>query len=217
MRMKKEHKMNGRTQSVPVRASGVPCVPLSASSVRLETFPTALGWIALAQEGDLLQGLVMGHPSAAQAEAALRKMLRPDSVFLNPEPRTLNPLSTLADDLCRFADGEPVDFAHVAIDERHLAPFAGRVVAACRRIPWGQTRSYGQLAAECGSPAAARAVGQVMARNRYPLIVPCHRVLGSGGRLGGFSAPQGLRLKRRLLAMESAACASASRFESAIA
>jgi len=125
--------------------------------------------------------------------------------------------SALAEDLRRFADGEPVDFGRVLIDERHLAPFARRVVAACRRIPWGQTRSYGQLAAECGSPAAARAVGQVMARNRYPLVVPCHRVLASGGRLGGFSAPQGLRLKRRLLALESPAFSPDFRIESPIA
>jgi methylated-DNA-[protein]-cysteine S-methyltransferase len=62
--------------------------------------------------------------------------------------------------------------------------------------------TYGDLAAAIGSPGAARAVGSVMARNCFPLIVPCHRVLGAGGSLGGYSAPDGLRMKRRLLAME---------------
>ncbi len=76
-------------------------------------------------------------------------------------------------------------------------------MAACRRIPWGQTRSYAQLAAVAGRPGAARAVGSVMAKNRVPLVVPCHRVIASSGQLGGYSAPQGLSLKRRLLAMES--------------
>ena len=95
-----------------------------------------------------------------------------------------------------------MDFSDVPLALDHLTPFGRRVVAACRRIPWGQTRSYGELAAECGSPGAARAVGSVMAKNRYPLIVPCHRVLAAGGELGGYSAPDGLKMKRRLLAME---------------
>ncbi len=102
-----------------------------------------------------------------------------------------------------YAADEEVDFSDVRVDERHLTDFGRRVVKACRRIPRGQTRSYGQLAAVCGSPGAARAVGQVMAKNRYPLIVPCHRVLAAGGLLGGFSAPQGLTMKRRLLELET--------------
>jgi len=81
----------------------------------------------------------------------------------------------------------PVEFDRVVVDDAHLTPFARRVTAACRRIPWGEVRTYGQLAAVCGSPDAARAVGRVMAANRYPLIVPCHRVLAAGGRLGGYS------------------------------
>ena len=101
--------------------------------------------------------------------------------------------------------GEPVDFADVPLALDHLTPFGRRVIAACRRFLGDSTRSYGELAAECGSPGAARAVGSVMAKNRYPLIVPCHRVLAAGGELGGYSAPDGLKMKRRLLAMESAA------------
>jgi methylated-DNA-[protein]-cysteine S-methyltransferase len=165
----------------------------------VEVFSTALGWLALAQHGETLQGLTFGHTSAGRAETALRRLLGRDHA-LERVPCE----SELADRLRRFAAGEPVDFRHVAVDDRHLAPFARRVVAACRRIPWGQSRTYGQLAAACGSPGAARAVGQVMARNRFPLVVPCHRVLAAGGGLGGFSAPQGLQMKRRLLALEGA-------------
>jgi methylated-DNA-[protein]-cysteine S-methyltransferase len=108
-------------------------------------------------------------------------------------------------DLQRFAEGERVEFSDVPLATDHLSRFAKRVVAACRAIPWAQVTTYGDLAAACGSPGAARAVGSVMARNRYPLVVPCHRVLASGGGLGGYSAPDGLRMKRRLLAMESTA------------
>jgi methylated-DNA-[protein]-cysteine S-methyltransferase len=104
--------------------------------------------------------------------------------------------------LARFADGESVDFDDLPISLTGMTVFQKRVVAACRAIPWGETVSYGQLATIVGRPGAARAVGTVMRKNRYPLIVPCHRVLASGGNLGGYSAPQGLVMKRRLLTLE---------------
>jgi methylated-DNA-[protein]-cysteine S-methyltransferase len=90
-----------------------------------------------------------------------------------------------------------------------LSPFAVAVVQAARRIPVGETRSYGQLAMAAGRPRAARAVGRVMARNRTPLLIPCHRVVGSGGKLGGFSAIDGLRMKERLLQLEAALAVAA--------
>src|SRR5205807_3041274 len=85
-----------------------------------------------------------------------------------------------------------------------LSALPQRVVSACRRIDRGRVRSYGELAAAAGSLGAARAVGNVMAQNRYPIIVPCHRVVGSAGSLGGFSALDGISMKRRMLAMEGA-------------
>ena len=75
------------------------------------------------------------------------------------------------------------------------------MIDACRAIPRGETLTYGQLAAKAGYPGAARAVGQVMARNCLPLLIPCHRVVGSNG-LHGFSAPGGLATKQRLLEIE---------------
>ena len=81
-----------------------------------------------------------------------------------------------------------------------LPPWQRRVLAAARRIPYGRTATYGRVAARAGEPNAARAVGQAMARNPVPILVPCHRVTATGG-LGGFGG--GLGLKRRLLALES--------------
>jgi methylated-DNA-[protein]-cysteine S-methyltransferase len=107
--------------------------------------------------------------------------------------------------LAAAATGANDDFRDVELDLSHLRPFARRVVQRCRTIPPGKTMTYGQLAAACGSPRAARAVGSVMRTNRYPLVVPCHRVVGSGGSLGGFSAPNGIATKRQLLAAEGAA------------
>jgi methylated-DNA-[protein]-cysteine S-methyltransferase len=89
----------------------------------------------------------------------------------------------------------------VPLDLAGLPPFHEKVLAAARRISYGRTATYGELAARAGSPRAARAVGQAMAHNPVPLIIPCHRVLAAGGRLGGYGG--GLDLKRRLLGMES--------------
>ena len=91
------------------------------------------------------------------------------------------------------------------LDLAGRSDFSLRVLRACAAIPFGQTRSYAALAAESGSPGAARAVGTVMAANRLPIVIPCHRVLTSGGRLGGYSAPGGLESKTKLLALEGIA------------
>jgi methylated-DNA-[protein]-cysteine S-methyltransferase len=170
---------------------------------------TELGWMAIAWRGDVLRGVVFGYPSQRQAALALGRMLRLSPQFCGfPDERRSGQLpdwvTELVDHLRRYAEGEPVDFSAVRLDLDHLTPFGRRVVAACRKIRSGQVRTYGELAAACGSPGAARAVGSVMAKNRFPLIVPCHRVLAAGRALGGYSAPDGLRMKRRLLAMEQA-------------
>ncbi len=170
-------------------------------------FETNLGWMALAHHDGVLTGVVFGHRSRRQACDSLRRNLTRDFAaqseidFLEPDDH-LPAIVRVIERLATFANGEAVDFRDVRVDERHLTEFGRRIVRACRRIPRGETRSYGELAAASGSPGAARAVGQVMAKNRYPLIVPCHRVLAAGGQLGGFSAPQGLAMKRQLLALE---------------
>lgn len=98
--------------------------------------------------------------------------------------------------------GEPAALDRLALDLPPLTPFRARVYEALRGIRFGETRSYRQLAALAGRPAAARAVGTAMARNPIPLVLPCHRVLASGGALGGYGP--GLAVKERLLAHEGA-------------
>lgn len=106
--------------------------------------------------------------------------------------------------LIQYADREPVDFSDVELNWPDvMTPFRKRVIAQTRRIPWGMTKTYGEIAELAESPRAARAVGTAMAENRFPIVIPCHRVVASGGRIGGFSAPQGVSLKRQLLAVES--------------
>jgi methylated-DNA-[protein]-cysteine S-methyltransferase len=165
------------------------------------TFPTNLGWMAVAANGKRLVRLTFGHPSAAAAVASLDLA----GEWTVTDRRDLDPaIADLVERLQRYAAGEAVSFADVAVDLSHLTEFQQRVVRHCRKIIRGRTRTYGELAAAAGNPGAARAVGSVMSKNRLPIVVPCHRVVGSAGSLGGFSAPDGLCMKERMLALEGA-------------
>jgi methylated-DNA-[protein]-cysteine S-methyltransferase len=103
----------------------------------------------------------------------------------------------------RYFEGEETDFSGFKLDLGGQDPFFERIYEAARRIGWGRTTTYGGLAKELGAgPEAARDVGQAMARNPVALIIPCHRVLAAGGKVGGFSASGGSADKRRMLALE---------------
>jgi len=97
------------------------------------------------------------------------------------------------------------DFQGVTLDLQATGAFARLVYDTARRIPAGETRTYGAIAKELGEPGAARAVGRALGANPIPLIVPCHRVLAAGGQLGGFSAHGGGDTKARMLAIEGVA------------
>lgn len=98
----------------------------------------------------------------------------------------------------------------LALDWRGRTEFQKMIWQALQQVPFGKTIGYGELAAWAGRAGAARAVGRAMATNPTPLIVPCHRVVGSGGKLCGFSAPGGVATKQRLLDFELEQCAAAS-------
>ncbi len=158
-------------------------------------FRSALGWISLAGQDSVLHRVAFGHPSRAEAYGAVARH--------TPHLAQNSWNTPLVERLQAYADGQIDDFSDVEINVDHLTRFARRVVEATRRVHYGETRSYQAIAVAAGNPRAARAVGGVMAGNRIPLVVPCHRVVGSGGKLGGFSAIDGLAMKRRLLALES--------------
>ena len=100
--------------------------------------------------------------------------------------------------------GATLDLGFVALDERGIDPFRRTVYAATRTIPPGSTATYGDIARAIGVPDGARDVGAALASNPFPIVVPCHRVLGANGKLTGFSAPGGLATKRRMLELEGA-------------
>jgi methylated-DNA-[protein]-cysteine S-methyltransferase len=100
--------------------------------------------------------------------------------------------------------GKGGDLSEIALDLSSVPDFHRRVYELARAIPPGKTRSYGELATELGKPGAARAVGQAMGKNPFPIVVPCHRVLAAGGKIGGFSATGSADTKRQLLGIEGA-------------
>ena len=100
--------------------------------------------------------------------------------------------------------GEASDLSAVPLDMEGLPTFDRRVYEVARAIPPGGTLSYGEIAARLGEPGAAREVGRALGQNPFAIVVPCHRVVAAGGKLGGFSANGGVATKLRLLALEGA-------------
>ena len=166
----------------------------------ISVFQTQMGWLAIAGKDGVLASVKIGHPSEDLALRAfvVEEGLSDAHIEIEDWSRDLR------EELTRFTDGEPISFGHVQLTwPKPLTRFRKRVISETRRISWGNTLTYGEVARRAGSPAAARAVGTAMSSNRFPFVVPCHRVVGSGGGLGGFTAPGGVGLKKRLLMMEN--------------
>lgn len=115
----------------------------------------------------------------------------------------------LVSDIRRYAEGAAVSFAGYPLDFAGAADFDRAIWLAARELAHGEATTYGELAARAGYPGHARPAGAALGRNPVPLVVPCHRVLAAGGRLGGFSAPGGVTAKVRLLLHERADTAPA--------
>ena len=162
-------------------------------------FTTPLGHSAVLGERGVVWNLTFGFST----EAAARLQL--DSELLRrSEPCWSAWTKKIADRINAFLSGHRDSFSDVAVEPGPITEFQRSVYKNCRRIQWGTTASYAELAERAGRPNAARAVGTCMAKNRIPLIIPCHRVVRSDGVIGNFSAPGGCKTKRLLLNLESA-------------
>jgi len=169
-------------------------------------FDTPAGLVGLAWDDALaVRG---GQLPEATPELTRRRLQQryPELAETAPPPAMAEVLKRLAAAL----QGTPDTLEDVPLADADVPEFHRRVYALARRIPPGQTRSYGELAAELGGPEVARAVGQALARNRFAPLVPCHRVMAAGGQAGGFSGPGGLQAKLKLLQLEGAALGGAS-------
>lgn len=167
------------------------------STTYFTTFPTALGACGIAWS----EAGVHASWLPEKNEAALRaRIARRPHVEWPPNA----PIAAAISAIQALINGDKRDLREIALDVSRIGVFERSVYDLSRAIPPGQTRTYGQLAAELGDKSAARAVGQALGRNPFPIIVPCHRILAANGRTGGFSAPGGVSTKLKLLEIEGA-------------
>lgn len=117
-------------------------------------------------------------------------------------PRRTMPWRQFSEDLGSYLKGSEVDWSSYPLDRSGYRPFTEALLAEVSKIPYGRLCTYREVAEQAGYPLAWRAAGQALSINRHPIIVPCHRVVGSGGKLGGFSGPAGW--KQMLLGLEGA-------------
>ncbi len=174
---------------------------MTPHAIHYHVFETAAGFAAVGWGAAGIMSVRLPAPTFAQAERAVLRRL-PESIPAEPP----SAVAEVVDAACRYFRGERIDFASVPLDIGAQEPFFARVYDVVRKLGWGETMTYGAVAKALGEgPEAARAVGQAMASNPVPLIIPCHRVTAAGGRIGGFSAPGGSVSKARMLELEGAA------------
>jgi methylated-DNA-[protein]-cysteine S-methyltransferase len=162
-------------------------------------FDTAIGRCGVAWGERGVAGVQL--PDAGERETRARMLARFPAAGEATPPAEVR---QVIDRIVALLRGEASDLSTIALDMDEVPAFHRRVYEAARAIQPGMTLSYGDIAARVGAPGAARAVGQALGRNPFPIIVPCHRVLAAGGKIGGFSAPGGSATKRRMLAIEGA-------------
>lgn len=152
-----------------------------------------MGWMGLLFKENLISRIKFGFGTEIQL---LRSIDESFDVI-----ETDKPSRKWVNSLKKFVAGKEVDLSAMPLELDGYSRFQQTVLKNCRKIPYGTTISYGELAAKSNSPNAARAVGTTMKKNRFPLVIPCHRVVASNG-VGGYSAADGVSIKRKLLALE---------------
>jgi methylated-DNA-[protein]-cysteine S-methyltransferase len=164
---------------------------------RFHIFPTAIGPCGIAWSAE---GLTRFQLPERDNAALLQRMAMADR-----SARALpSPIAKAVEELERYFRGEEINFSTLRLDLRACGPFRKAVYAATRSVRWGSVATYGEIASVIGSPGAARAVGHALSRNPIAVIIPCHRILAAGGKIGGFSAHGGAEMKARLLEIEGA-------------
>jgi methylated-DNA-[protein]-cysteine S-methyltransferase len=162
-------------------------------------FDTPIGTCAIAWTEHGIAALQLPERTSTATRDRIARRL-PDAIESAPRPE----IRAVIDRIAALIAGNEIDLRDIPLDVTGIPAFDRRVYEIARQIPPGETTTYGAIAARLGDPHAARAVGQALGKNPVAIIVPCHRVLAAGGRIGGFSANGGIDTKRRLLAVESA-------------
>ena len=174
--------------------------PAVAADPGFALFDTAIGTCALAWGPRGLIGVQLPEESGAPATRARMRRRFPDLAEAGPPESAQKAVAAIQS----LLQGAPDDLANIELDMSRVSEFHQRIYAIARRIPPGQTRTYGEIAAELGDKGLSRAVGQAMGHNPFAPVVPCHRVLAAGNKPGGFSAGGGALTKLRMLGIEGA-------------
>jgi len=162
-------------------------------------FDTAIGACAVAWGERGLKGVQLPEADAAKTRARMTRRY-PDIVETAPPADVQDAIAAIT----ALVGGKTRDLGAIPLDMEDVAAFPKAVYEVARTIPPGQTLTYGEIATRLGDPLQARAVGEALGRNPFAIVVPCHRVLAAGGKLGGFSANGGVVTKLRLLEIEGA-------------
>ena len=172
---------------------------MNSQATHHHLFDTAIGECGVAWNSRGLVGVQLPEKDRGQTE--LRLAVKCHSTSTDDVPPWIQ---SVISDIQRYLAGQPVDFSAIEVDLGGMDDFRQKLYAALRTISFGHTVTYGELAKQLGLTGweGARDVGEAMGRNPVPIVIPCHRVLAAGQKLGGFSAPGGARTKAKLLALE---------------
>jgi methylated-DNA-[protein]-cysteine S-methyltransferase len=168
----------------------------SAHTTGTTLFDTAIGSCAIAWGDRGITATALPHRDPERTRAALARRATGQATEPTPE------VSAAIEMIRLLLGGEAIDMREIGLDLEGVADFDRRVAEVVRTIAPGETLTYGEVAARIGAKGEAREVGAAMGRNRFPIIVPCHRVVAAGGKPGGFSAPGGVETKLRMLEIE---------------
>src|SRR4051812_19740853 len=155
------------------------------------TFETAIGCCGIAWGVNGIVAVQLPEKNERETRARLLRRLRDACESTPPAP-----VRRVVEMIVTQLRGEPADFSFVKLDADRVPEFNQRVYAVARAIPSGATMTYGDVADQVGGRELARDVGQALGKNPYPVIVPCHRVLVAGNKIGGFSASGGSSTKQ---------------------
>jgi methylated-DNA-[protein]-cysteine S-methyltransferase len=172
---------------------------VNMSELAFALFDTAIGRCGIVWSG---RGIAAVQLPGKSERATRSLMLRRFAAARESEPPPM--VQRAIDDIAALLRGEARELGHIAIDSEGVPDFHRRVYEVARGIRPGATLSYGEIAERLGDRGLARDVAEALGQNPTPIIVPCHRVLAAGGKMGGFSAPGGVRTKLRLLSIEGA-------------
>lgn len=169
------------------------------SSTHYHLFDTAIGDCAILWRAAKIIGVRLPEADAAAMRSAIARRF-PDATVAPPPDFVCE----AAEGVQRLTRGEAPTFDLGSLDRSAIEPFANDVYDILLETPFGATTTYGAIAEALGDKSLSRAVGAALGANPFPVIIPCHRVVASGGAMGGFSAPGGASAKRRLLDIEGA-------------